>query len=490
MSTERFSAYAGDKPYAFVSYAHVDTNRIYPIISSLHNDGYRIWYDEGIEITEIYQAEINRQIEKCDVLVFFVSHKSIQSRDAAFEVAYAKARRKPIVMVHIDDVDINNARAEIRGELTINQGILWYKYSRSECEQKLRGSLVNCIDSTDTNDEKDSIARDGDSSILKFGNFEYLIDGNTVTITRYVGNEKTVFVPSEIDGMNVTRIGTRAFSTADYGDYVDGYDFVFSIEKTNASTPYIQCFAGDCIEHAKRSLDLYINSVSHVSLPDSVMFIDDFAFEECCSLVSIKIPDSVVSIGRYAFWGCVNLEYAQIPKSVISIDAGVFAHCLRLQEAVVDPENKHYCTVDGVIFSKDLSRLICCPSGKQGSYDIPHGTQSIEMCAFQGCVKLTAISIPISVSQIEGAAFADCWNVSEIIVPDGITSINEYTFASCRSNIYIPKSVKSIDKTAFIYDNYFIGQYTITTVTAPHKASYYGYEPPKYVCWNVKNRLF
>jgi len=36
---ERFRAYEGKQPYAFISYAHMDSDRVYEIISALNNDG-------------------------------------------------------------------------------------------------------------------------------------------------------------------------------------------------------------------------------------------------------------------------------------------------------------------------------------------------------------------------------------------------------------------------------------------------------------------
>ena len=46
----RPSAYKGDEPYVFISYAHDDSNLIYPIIGELQKKGLRVWYDEGIEV--------------------------------------------------------------------------------------------------------------------------------------------------------------------------------------------------------------------------------------------------------------------------------------------------------------------------------------------------------------------------------------------------------------------------------------------------------
>lgn len=41
--------YSGDKPYIFVNYAHSDAYVVVPTIEILRKNGFRVWYDKGIE---------------------------------------------------------------------------------------------------------------------------------------------------------------------------------------------------------------------------------------------------------------------------------------------------------------------------------------------------------------------------------------------------------------------------------------------------------
>lgn len=43
-----FKAYEGDEKFIFISYAHKDSETVYPIIEKLNADGYRVWFDDGI----------------------------------------------------------------------------------------------------------------------------------------------------------------------------------------------------------------------------------------------------------------------------------------------------------------------------------------------------------------------------------------------------------------------------------------------------------
>lgn len=103
---------------------------------------------------------------------------------------------------------------------------------------------------------------------------------------------------------------------------------------------------------------------SSVSIASSVKVIGSGAFSYCSSLSSIIIPNGVTEIGPSAFVSCTSLKSITIPSSVGKIDPTSFLFCTSLKEINVDPGNPNYCSVDGVLFSKDKTELICVPSGK------------------------------------------------------------------------------------------------------------------------------
>lgn len=85
--------------------------------------------------------------------------------------------------------------------------------------------------------------------------------------------------------------------------------------------------------------------------------------------------------------------------------SSITPNCPNLSEIAVPEENKTYTAKDGVLYTKDMKKLVYCPPGKTGRLVVPEGVESIGLMAFQECAKLTSISLPSTVSEIHEGAF-------------------------------------------------------------------------------------
>lgn len=88
------------------------------------------------------------------------------------------------------------------------------------------------------------------------------------------------------------------------------------------------------------------------------------AFEACKKLKEIHFSSNITSINKEAFRWCEALEHVEIPKSVLYIAEDAFGGCTSLSEFHVDPENASYTSIEGVLYNKNITRLIKYPPAK------------------------------------------------------------------------------------------------------------------------------
>lgn len=175
----------------------------------------------------------------------------------------------------------------------------------------------------------------------------------------------------------------------------------------------------------------------------------DTVCEIPCALINNGLLYKVTSLSINALMLNRNLKSVVIPRFVSSLGSGCISNAYRIEELVVSSENKTFCSVDGVIYSKDTTKLICCPPAKK-NITIPNTVTVIGKGAFEHCT-LKNIVLPNSVTRIEEMAFYYC-DIESIDLPNSVTTLDRYAFESTRiKSIKIPASVTSIEKNVFAY---------------------------------------
>lgn len=252
----------------------------------------------------------------------------------------------------------------------------------------------------DENDDPDTVT---DPSLLSY----LANDDHTVTVIGYHGESTNVIIPSVIDGLPVTRVGSTAspyFTSSRLG-----------IELTLPTTVKYDgsgIMLRSCVE------------IKSVVIPNHIRTIAENTFYGCKNMTSVTIPDSVTSIGQYAFQ-YTKLTGITIPDSVTSIGSSAFYHCTGLTSITVEPGNTAYRSEGNCLIRVSTNTLML---GCKTSI-IPNGVIGIGGNAFYGCTGLTGITIPDSVTSIGSSAFYGCTGLTNITIPVSVTNIGSSAFA-------------------------------------------------------------
>lgn len=200
----------------------------------------------------------------------------------------------------------------------------------------------------------------------------------------------------------------------------------------------------------------WCTGLKSLDLPEGIVSIGYYAFEFCEELVHISLPDSLTTLEHGSLWGCSSLEEITIPSNVNeNVGSYIFAGCSALKTIIVAPENCTYSAQNGILFSKDESKLIYVPLNHDSTFKIPPSVTTIAEYAFRDNPNLTDFVISDNVTTIEGGAFCSCSNLSSITLSDSIMEIGFGAFSDCNTleDIYYAGTRRQWNKISIDEDN-------------------------------------
>lgn len=248
----------------------------------------------------------------------------------------------------------------------------------------------------------------------------------TGTITKYNGTDTVVVIPSKINGVTVTTIGTDAF----LGLNITSVTIPDSVTEIGANA-FAGCtnltsvtYGGDWSNLTVQSGNPAVQDAANAPLFDFEFILNNTAvvvtnYKYNGAAADVTIPSRyqgkpVTTIGHAAFFNSA-VTSVTIPDSVTSISDEAFINCPKLTNISI-PNSVTYI---------GFSAFSSCTSLK--SITLPSSLSFISGALFLGCSQLTTIHIPVSVTSIGNNAFADCPSLMTVTYPGSKTQWDDIT---------------------------------------------------------------
>ncbi len=190
-------------------------------------------------------------------------------------------------------------------------------------------------------------------------------------------------------GNNITEIGNEAFyNTAYYNN---------SENRSNGAlyyNNYLLALDSSCSGEfeVKKGTTLIAdkafykcNSLTSVTVPDTVTAVNPYTFYDCQRLEAVKLPETIKSIGAYAFYNCLSLNGLYIPESVKQIDADAFKNSGNVVLYVVPGSyGERYAANAGMVFSRDTLKIVSKPAKTSYNYKQSLDEAGLVVSVFDG----------------------------------------------------------------------------------------------------------
>jgi len=289
------------------------------------------------------------------------------------------------------------------------------------------------------------------------GAYTYTVANGEASITGYSDYKSSdIIIPATLGGYPVTAIGDSAFknksnlisvvvpeqvkSLARYSFYEN--EQLESITLPDGLTTIGGSSFGHC--HHLKNINLpaglicinggtfsYCTNLKNIVLPDSIQSIGTTAFFGS-GITDIAVPNNVTSIGNQAFSFCLSLENITLGEKVQTIGNAPFYGSEILSTITVSANNPYFSSLDGVLFNKDKTELVCFTAGNPiTSYTVPESVMRIGKEAFYNCKNLQNVKLGNNILDISEYAFYECRNLTSVILGENITTIANGAFQYC-----------------------------------------------------------
>lgn len=233
----------------------------------------------------------------------------------------------------------------------------------------------------------------------------------TGTITKYNGTDTVVVIPSKINGVTVTTIGTDAF----LGLNITSVTIPANVTEIG-SNAFADCTNLTSVNYAGDWSNLTIQSGNPAVQDAANAPLFDFEFTPDNTAVIVKKYNGTAAD--------VTIPSCYKGKPVTMIDHAAF-HDSAVTSVTI-PDSVTSIPDDAFAFCSQLTNI-----------SIPNSVTFIGFSAFNSCTSLKSITLPSSLSTIQSSAFYNCGNLETIRIPVSVTFIGNYAFAGCPSSMTV-----------------------------------------------------
>lgn len=191
------------------------------------------------------------------------------------------------------------------------------------------------------------------------------------------------------------------------------------------------------------------SSLTSLTIPDNVQYIDRNAFGKCTGLTSVHMTGAK-TISSTVFEGCSNITKL-LCDGILSVETpstGMLATLQSLDTVVVNaeafdaeesngavhPKNIRYIKVHDGELTDNAFNVIVRNYKTIGTLDLTAATNTtLSDKAFQECYNLHTLCLPSGLTSIPYKAVADCQLLKSIVIPATVTEIDNSAFENCRS---------------------------------------------------------
>ena len=236
------------------------------------------------------------------------------------------------------------------------------------------------------------------AATLTKGDFQYTVSNGRAAITSYIGNAKDVTVPATLNGYPVYSVETGTFWM---NETVESITFSEGIR--------------------------------------SIATCGDSAIYGCPALKTISLPASL------------QVNAPSLSDSVVSGTFCIYSSCDNVQEVNVASSNQYITSVNGVVFNKNKTSILCYPSGKTGSrYVVPSTVNYVADSAFAEQKYLQEVVLPDQVEFIGYWSFSNAGKLEKINIPAKCEIIGQFAFQGTKlQSLHIPANLEWIMTYAF-----------------------------------------